>query len=125
MQLEGLISIYNLNADQKIKSKAFSSLQFLESDILQLFDLQCSYLTDPFDIIYKSDVGLVLKRRGGMLVRASFTVETLVTDFGGLTKIICDLGLHVSTVQLALIISYYGINREDLRLIATRFCFPD
>lgn len=91
LQLEGLISIYNLNADQKIKSKAFSSLQFLESDILQLFDLQCSYLTDPFDIIYKSDVGLVLKRRGGMLV----------------------------------IISYYGINQEDLRLIATRFCFPD
>lgn len=67
LQLEGLLSIYNLNADQKTKGKAFISLQFLEADIMQLFDLQCSYLHDPFDIIYRSDVGLVLKRRGGKM----------------------------------------------------------
>lgn len=65
LQLEGLISIYNLNADQKVKSKAFTSLQNLEADIVQLAELQCMYMKDPFDIIHKSDVGFVQKRRGG------------------------------------------------------------
>lgn len=65
LQLEGLISIYNLNADQKVKSKAFTSLQNLETDIVQLAELQCMYIKDPFDIIHKSDVGFVQKRRGG------------------------------------------------------------
>ena len=65
LQLEGLISIYNLNADKIIKSQAFTSLQFLEADIAQLYELQSAYTTDPFDIIHKSDVGFVQKRRGG------------------------------------------------------------
>lgn len=65
LQLEGLISIYNLNAEKRVKSKAFSSLQYLEADIVQLSELQCSFMRDPFLIVHKSEVGLVQKRRGG------------------------------------------------------------
>ena len=77
LQLEGLISIYNLNADKIIKSQAFTSLQFLETDIAQLFELQSAYMTDPFEIIHKSDVGFVQKRRGGEYSCKRFHVKIL------------------------------------------------
>ncbi len=65
LQLDGLISIYNLNADQNVKHEAFKSLQYLEADILQLSDLQSTVMTEPFNIVHKSKVGFVQKRRGG------------------------------------------------------------
>jgi hypothetical protein len=66
-QLEGLASIYQLNAEKKIKCKAFSALQSLEADLGTLATLQ-SFIKEPFNLVHKSPVGILEKRRGGMLL---------------------------------------------------------
>lgn len=55
-QLEGLASIYQLNADKKIKCKAFSALQSLELDLGILAQLQ-TFMKEPFNLVHKSPVG--------------------------------------------------------------------
>lgn len=55
-QLEGLASIYQLNADKKVKCKAFSALQSLETDLGVLAQLQ-TFMKEPFNLIHKSPVG--------------------------------------------------------------------
>lgn len=64
-QLEGLASIYQLNAEKKVKCKAFSALQSLEADLGTLAILQ-SFIKEPFNLVHKSPVGILEKRRGGM-----------------------------------------------------------
>lgn len=64
-QLEGLASIYQLNAEKKIKCKAFSALQSLEADLGTLATLQ-AFIKEPFNLVHKSPVGILEKRRGGM-----------------------------------------------------------
>ena len=64
-QLEGLASIYQLNAEKKVKCKAFSALQSLEADLGTLATLQ-SFIKEPFNLVHKSPVGILEKRRGGM-----------------------------------------------------------
>jgi hypothetical protein len=66
-QLEGLASIYQLNAEKKVKCKAFSALQSLEADLGTLATLQ-SFIKEPFSLVHKSPVGILEKRRGGMLL---------------------------------------------------------
>lgn len=73
-QLEGLASIYQLNAESKIKSKAFIALQALESDLLNLFVIQ-NFNKDPYLILLQSDVGILQKRRGGHPMRLTFLVS--------------------------------------------------
>jgi mediator of RNA polymerase II transcription subunit 1 len=55
-QLEGLASIYQLNADKKVKCKAFSALQSLEADLGVLAQLQ-TFMKEPFNLVHKSPVG--------------------------------------------------------------------
>lgn len=64
-QLEGLASIYQLNAEKKVKCKAFSALQSLEADLGTLATLQ-SFIKEPFNLVHKSPVGILEKRRGGI-----------------------------------------------------------
>lgn len=61
-QLEGLASIYQLNAEKAVKCNALSALQSLEADLTTLSSLQ-SY--DAQAMLCKSPVGILLKRRGG------------------------------------------------------------
>ncbi|XP_042868908.1 mediator of RNA polymerase II transcription subunit 1-like isoform X1 [Penaeus japonicus] len=73
--LEGFSSIYQLNADKKIKSKAFQALQALETDLTKLFELAQETLTDPYKLVLKSPVGLLQRRRGGHAMRLVYFVS--------------------------------------------------
>lgn len=63
-QLEGLASIYQLNAEKKVKCKAFTALTSLETDLSTLASLQ-TYMKDPLTVVHNSPIGLLEKRRGG------------------------------------------------------------
>jgi mediator of RNA polymerase II transcription subunit 1 len=76
LQLEGLQSIYQLNAEPKIKSKAFVALQALETDLYTLYDLAQlqAPMKDPQLLIMQSPVGMLQRRRGGHAMRCTFLV---------------------------------------------------
>jgi mediator of RNA polymerase II transcription subunit 1 len=79
-QLEGLASIYQLNAEKKVKCKAFSALQSLEADLGTLATLQ-SFIKEPFNLVHKSPVGILEKRRGGMslgILKASLNTPCML-----------------------------------------------
>ncbi|XP_055703835.1 mediator of RNA polymerase II transcription subunit 1 [Phlebotomus papatasi] len=73
-QLEGLASIYQLNAEPKIKSKAFVALQALETDLYNLYKLQ-NFYKDPQALLLQSQVGIVQKRRGGHPMKLTYFVS--------------------------------------------------
>lgn len=72
-QLEGLTSIYQLNADKKTKSNAFVALQALESDLQTLFSLHTNN-KDPYALL-QSSVGILQSRRGGHPMRLTYFVS--------------------------------------------------
>ena len=72
--LEGLVAIYQLNADKKIKSKAFIALQALESDLL-LIASTYSHVKDGEAVVMKSLLGLVLPRKGGHPVKLTYFIS--------------------------------------------------
>lgn len=78
VQLEGLSSIYQLNAEPKVKKKAFVALQAMETDIFSLYQhqlqlqQQLSSSTDSYHIMNNSSVGLVLQRRGGHPLKLTY-----------------------------------------------------
>ncbi|KAL7731411.1 hypothetical protein ACLKA6_010570 [Drosophila palustris] len=76
VQLEGLSSIYQLNAEPKVKKKAFVALQAMETDIYNLYQqqlqLQQQLSSDSYHIMNKSSVGLVLQRRGGHPMKLTY-----------------------------------------------------
>uniref|UniRef100_A0A8D8LNG0 Mediator of RNA polymerase II transcription subunit 1 n=1 Tax=Cacopsylla melanoneura TaxID=428564 RepID=A0A8D8LNG0_9HEMI len=74
VQLESLTSIYQLNAEKKVKSKAFAALQSLEADLITLASLQ-NNIKDPFFLIHKSPVGALHKRRGGHAMMLTYFVS--------------------------------------------------
>ncbi|KOX68963.1 Mediator of RNA polymerase II transcription subunit 1 [Melipona quadrifasciata] len=74
VQLEGLASIYQLNADKKIKCKAFSALQSLEADLGILAQLQ-TFIKEPFNLVHKSPVGILERRRGGHAMKLTYFVS--------------------------------------------------
>ncbi|PBC27227.1 Mediator of RNA polymerase II transcription subunit [Apis cerana cerana] len=74
VQLEGLASIYQLNADKKVKCKAFSALQSLESDLGILAQLQ-TFIKEPFNLVHKSPVGILERRRGGHAMKLTYFVS--------------------------------------------------
>jgi len=63
-QLEGLISIYQLNAEKKVKCKAFSALCALETDLGAMWST-FSHIKDVSTVLNASSVGILEKRRGG------------------------------------------------------------
>ncbi|XP_011188865.2 mediator of RNA polymerase II transcription subunit 1 isoform X2 [Zeugodacus cucurbitae] len=74
VQLEGLSSIYQLNAEPKVKTKAFVALQAMETDLYNLFQMQ-NFTKDSQQLVKASSVGLVLKRRGGHPMKLIYFVS--------------------------------------------------
>ncbi|XP_039489333.2 mediator of RNA polymerase II transcription subunit 1 isoform X1 [Drosophila santomea] len=73
VQLEGLSSIYQLNAEPKVKKKAFVALQAMETDIQSLYQLHLqSHSGDSYSLMTSSSVGLVLPRRGGHPMKLTY-----------------------------------------------------
>ncbi|XP_067645869.1 mediator of RNA polymerase II transcription subunit 1 isoform X2 [Eurosta solidaginis] len=74
VQLEGLSSIYQLNAEPKVKTKAFVALQAMETDLYNIFQMQ-NFTKDSQQLVQASSVGLVLKRRGGHPMKLIYFVS--------------------------------------------------
>ncbi|XP_066601821.1 mediator of RNA polymerase II transcription subunit 1 [Prorops nasuta] len=88
-QLEGLASIYQLNADKKVKCKAFSALQSLETDLGALAQLQQTFMKDTFNLVHKSPVGILERRKGGHAMKLTYFVSPY--DLIDQEKHSCDL----------------------------------
>lgn len=91
-QLEGFASIYQLNAEKKIKAKAFTALQSLEADLSMLAQLQ-TFIKEPFNVLHKSPVGVLEKRRGGHAMRLTYFVspyDLIDTDLEDIEPISVD-----------------------------------
>lgn len=73
-QLEGFTSIYQLNAEKKLKCKAFTALQSLESDLSTLAQLQ-TFMKEAFNLLHKSPVGVLEKRKGGHPMKLTYFVS--------------------------------------------------
>lgn len=73
-QLEGFASIYQINAEKKVKCKAYDALTSLETDLLTLASLH-SYINDTLTMIHQSPVGYLEKRRGGHAMKLTFFVS--------------------------------------------------
>lgn len=73
VQLEGLSSIYQLNAEPKVKTKAFVALQAMETDLYNLYQMQ-NFIKDIQQLLEESTVGIVLKRRGGHPMKLTYFV---------------------------------------------------
>lgn len=92
-QLEGLTSIYQLNADSKTKSNAFVALQALETDLQHLFTMQQCH-KDPYQLLVQSPVGVLEPRRGGHPMRLTYFVppyQLLDTDTNALIPLTVEL----------------------------------
>lgn len=74
-QLEGFQSIYQLNAESKIKSKAFIAIQSIESDLSNISAIESSQNLSPEVMVNASSVGLLLKRLGGHPMKLIFFVR--------------------------------------------------
>jgi mediator of RNA polymerase II transcription subunit 1 len=74
-QLEGFQSIYQLNAESKIKSKAFIAIQALESDLSSIFHAENMQSTPAEVLVLTSSVGLLKKRSGGTPMKLLFFVR--------------------------------------------------
>ncbi|ODM89520.1 Mediator of RNA polymerase II transcription subunit 1 [Orchesella cincta] len=72
--LQGLISIYNLNADKIIKSKAFIALQALEADLAAMASTYSNQETGE-RLIMKSLLGHFQPRRGGHPVKLTYYIS--------------------------------------------------
>lgn len=64
-QLEGLASIYQLNADKIVKCRAFNALQTLEADLETFAQVHYTYHKDLISMVHKTPLGIVKPRRGG------------------------------------------------------------
>lgn len=73
-QLEGFSSIYQLNAESKVKIKAYDAMQAMETDLYNIFQMQ-NFSKDSQQVLQDSIVGVVLKRRGGHPMRLVYFVS--------------------------------------------------
>ncbi|KAG8199086.1 hypothetical protein JTE90_016223 [Oedothorax gibbosus] len=72
--VEGLASIYQLNAEKMQKSQAFLALQALETDLGMLAQLKSS-MTEPRNLVHNSPVGILQKRRGGYSLKLTYFIS--------------------------------------------------
>lgn len=125
-QLEGFTSIYQLNAEKKIKCKAFSALQSLESDLSTLAQLQ-TFMKEPFNLLHKSPVGILEKRRGGHPMKLTYfvspydlidtekcdleaiSIETIINKSLGYSVTVCIEGSAAHKLQTTTLIT---VNRN-------------
>ena len=93
-QLEGFASIYQLNAEKKVKCKAFTSLQSMESDLNALSQLQM-FMKEPFNLLHTSWVGILEKRKGGHPMKLTY----FVSPYDLLDPVSCEMSpLTLDTV---------------------------
>ncbi|GLH15871.1 Mediator of RNA polymerase II transcription subunit 1 [Gryllus bimaculatus] len=100
-QLEGLASIYQLNAEKKVKCKAFSALQSLETDLGTLAQLQ-TVIKEPFNLVHKSPVGILEKRRGGDTTNPRFKAPGAIHRARWLAKAIYSLKIYMMQDEFTL-----------------------
>ncbi|XP_030386342.1 mediator of RNA polymerase II transcription subunit 1 isoform X2 [Scaptodrosophila lebanonensis] len=123
VQLEGLSSIYQLNAEPKVKKKAFVALQAMETDIYNLYQTQ-NHKGDSYDIMSNSAVGLVLQRRGGHPMKLTyfcppihlpegenkatcdFTIEQVMRSPNGLSATVNLEGSSANKLQIMPIVTF-------------------
>jgi mediator of RNA polymerase II transcription subunit 1 len=74
-QLEGFQSIYQLNAEAKIKSKAYIAIHALETDLQNIFSIESMQNIAPEQMVMSSSVGLLTKRRGGHPMKLLFFIR--------------------------------------------------
>lgn len=74
-QLEGLSSIYQLNAEPKVKTKAFDAMQAMEFDLYQIFKGDICANSDILSILSAPGRVIPLKRRGGHPMRLLFFIS--------------------------------------------------
>ncbi|GFQ91407.1 mediator of RNA polymerase II transcription subunit 1 [Trichonephila clavata] len=72
--VEGLASIYQLNAEKIQKTQAFLALQALETDLGMLAQLKSS-MTEPRNLVHNSPVGILQKRRGGYSLKLTYFIS--------------------------------------------------
>ncbi|KAH8329643.1 hypothetical protein KR074_005920, partial [Drosophila pseudoananassae] len=126
VQLEGLSSIYQLNAEPKVKKKAFVALQAMETDIHSLYQMHLqSQSGNSYDLMASSPVGLVLPRRGGhpmkltyfcpplhlpehdpKLPSGDFTIEQVMRSSYGLNATVNLEGSSSNKLQVTPILSF-------------------
>ncbi|XP_061390181.1 mediator of RNA polymerase II transcription subunit 1, partial [Musca vetustissima] len=73
-QLEGFSSIYQLNAESKVKIKAYDAMQAMETDLYNIFQMQ-NFSKDAAQVLQDSAVGIVMQRRGGHPMRLVYFVS--------------------------------------------------
>lgn len=74
-QLAGFQSIYQLNAESKIKSKAFIAIRALEADLTSIFNNEASTSSSYEELLVSSSVGILTPRRGGKPMELLFFVR--------------------------------------------------
>lgn len=74
-QLEGFQSIYQLNCESKIKSKALQTLQAIENDLMNIYNVENNQFNTPEAMLLSSSVGLLTKRRGGHPLKLTFYIR--------------------------------------------------
>ncbi|KAG1680040.1 Mediator of RNA polymerase II transcription subunit 1 [Nymphon striatum] len=72
--LEGLVSIYQINAEKKLKNKAYLALKALETDLSSLSELQSS-INEPNNLVHRSPVGILEKRVGGQPMKLTYFIS--------------------------------------------------
>lgn len=116
-QLEGLTSIYQLNADKKTKSNAFVALQALESDLQTLYTLHTNN-TDPYALL-QSSVGILQPRRGGHPMRLTYFVspyQLLDVEKGTLRPLTVDLVHAQSAIGLSVTVHLEAASSNKLQI---------
>ncbi|XP_075163939.1 mediator complex subunit 1 isoform X2 [Haematobia irritans] len=73
-QLEGFSSIYQLNAESKVKIKAYDAMLAMETDLYNIFQMQ-NFSKDTGQVLQDSAVGIVMQRRGGHPMRLVYFVS--------------------------------------------------
>ncbi|XP_055310270.1 mediator of RNA polymerase II transcription subunit 1 isoform X10 [Sitodiplosis mosellana] len=116
-QLEGLTSIYQLNADKKTKSNAFVALQALESDLQTLYSLYANN-KDPY-VLVKSSVGILQPRRGGHPMRLTYFVspyQLLDAENSTLRPLTVDLVHAQSSIGLSVTVHLEAASSNKLQI---------
>lgn len=119
-QLEGLTSIYQLNADKKTKSNAFVALQALESDLQILYSLQQNQ-KDPYALV-QSIVGILQSRRGGHPMRLTYFVspyQLLDVEKNQLRPLTVDLIHAQNTIGLSVTVHLEAASSNKLQIAPT------
>ncbi|XP_070570177.1 mediator of RNA polymerase II transcription subunit 1-like [Ptychodera flava] len=73
--LRELNQLYQFTGDNSQKTRAFMSLQALESDVATLFQMQGSFSNNPLMIILKGPVGYLTPRSGGRPAQLTYYVS--------------------------------------------------